>query len=149
MSKAVLEKESAIKSVNIVVSSASKPKALNVLAVVSAACDKSILKAVDKSKIPPEALIISLVVKPNLASSNCNPATSSAVNIDDLPKFLADFSSNPISLALAPDTAPTSAIACSKSLIVSIPDFKTCIRPPTAKAPAKAPPTLLKAVVTP
>ncbi len=72
------------------VSLASSPKALKVAAVVSAACDKSILNAVDKSKIPPEASIISLVEKPNLASSNCRPATCSAVKIGLLPKSLAD-----------------------------------------------------------
>ena len=69
ISNAVLENDSAITSVSLVVSPASSPKALNVLPAISAVEARSVPNAVDRFSVPSVTCNISSDVKPSLLNS--------------------------------------------------------------------------------
>ena len=115
ISKAEDAKLKAITSVTRPVSSASKPKPLNVAPATSAALARSDPLAWAKNRVLSVTLSISEAVNPSFANSTCKEATSRAVKTVVDPKFLAFSVSIFNWSAVAPDTAFTLLISDSKS----------------------------------
>ena len=115
MSNADVLKLDAITSVTRDVSSASSPNPRNVAPATSALVARSEPLAFARFNVLSVTFVISSLVKPSLANSNCNELTSDAVNEVDEPKRNASCSSALNSAPVAPDTACTLAMLASKS----------------------------------
>ena len=115
MSKAELLKLAAITSVTRCVSLASKPKPRKVAPATSADCARSEPVACARFSVASVTSVISSALKPSFAYSSCKAATSEAVNRVVLPNALAFSSSFLNSAPVAPETAFTLAMLCSKS----------------------------------
>ena len=115
MSRAELEKLAAITSVTLPVSLAFRPKALRVAPATSADCARSDPVACARFNVAPVTLVISVAENPSFENSSCKADTWEALNLVELPSSRAFSFSFLNSPAVAPETAFTFAIDCSKS----------------------------------
>ena len=112
-------KDNAITSVTLPISFASKPSPRSVAPATSADVAKFSPVACAKDKIPGAEFSISDAANPILDNSISKFATSVAVYVVLRPKSFAKFSNIFNSSPVAPETAPTFAIALSNATTVS------------------------------
>ena len=132
MSRAEVEKDLAITSVTLPVSSAVSPNPPNVAPATAAASASSVPDAAASARVDAVALSIAVASNPNLANSVCSSVTSAAVKAVVAPNSLAES----LSISIDSLVPPSPNIACKLLLAFSNPEKIPITLPITRPKPA-------------